>query len=100
MEKYAHITKMENILVQQEQMLQELNRLLDEADSHREEYRNLLEYYYSEQRTQDLEDDAARRIPEDMPRGVLSEDAIFDLIGDCRDTAIRMLETAVQMLKA
>lgn len=99
MEKYEHITKMENIMVQQEETLKDMNQLLDEIDAHREEYRSLIAYYYSEQRSQDCEDDSNHLIPEDMNRGVLSEDGIFDLVGDYRDTAFRMLEIAVQMLK-
>lgn len=99
MEKYTHITQMENILVQHDQKLKEMNRLLDTLDTQREEYRKLLDYYYSEQRSQDLEDDKNHLIPENMSRGVLTEDEIFDLVGDYRDTAIRMIEIGVRMLK-
>lgn len=98
MEKYAHITKMESIMVQQNETLKELNRLLDSLDT--QAYAQLMEYYYSPQRTQDLEDDSNHLIPEDLHRGVLSEDELFDLMGDYRDTAIRMLELAVKMIKA
>ena len=99
MDKYAHITKMENIMVQQNETLKELNQLLDTIDAQREAYRNLLAYYYSEQRSKDLVDDENHLIPENIRRGVLSEDEIFDFIGDYRDTAIRMLEIGVKMLK-
>lgn len=99
MEKYAHITEMENIMVQQNQKLKDMNQLLDSLDAQRESYKALLDYYYSDQRAQDLEDDSNHLIPESLHRGVLSEDEIFDLIGDYRDTAIRMLEIAVRMLK-
>lgn len=99
MEKYEHITKMENIMVEQNKILKEMNQLFDAFDAQHEEYRKLLAYYYSEQRAQDLTDDSNHLIPESMHRGVLSEDEIFDLIGDYRDTAIRMLEIAVKMLK-
>ncbi len=99
MDKYAHITKMETIRVQQDEMLRELNRLLDAMEEHRQEYKDLITYYYSQQREQDLRDDAAHLIPETLSRGVLSEDGIFDLVGDYRDTAIRMLEIGVGMVK-
>ncbi len=99
MEKYTHIAHMEQILVQQEEMLRNMNQLLGSIEQNRDAYRELLNYYYSEQRARDLEDDSAHLIPDEMPRGVLTEDGIFDLVGDYRDTAIRMLETAVQMLK-
>lgn len=99
MEKYAHITKMENIMVQHNETLKELNQLLDSLDAQREDYKKLMDYYYSEQRSQDLDDDSNHLIPENLHRGVLSEDEIYDLIGEYRDTAIRMLEIAVQMIK-
>lgn len=99
MEKYAHITKMEQIMVQQNEALKEINQLLDTLDAQLEAYKQLLTYYYSEQRAQDLKDDSNHLIPKSLHRGVLSEDEIFDLIGEYRDTAIRMLEIAVQMIK-
>ena len=99
MDKYAHITEMENILSSHNELLREMDQLLDALDAKCQEYKSLLEYYYSEQRAQDLEDDAHLLIPDTLHRGVLSEDEIFDLIGDYRDTAMRMLELGVQMLK-
>lgn len=100
MEQYGHIVEMETIRVQQEERLKEMNTLMDQITAGCGEYQALIEYYYSEQRNRDLEDDAKGLIPEDLERGVLSEDGLYDLIGDYRDTAIRMLEVAVQMLKA
>lgn len=100
MEKYVHIEKMETIRVQHQEMLEKANALLDEIDGHHGEYQSLIEYYYSDQRAKDLEDDAQNLIPQTLKRGVLSEDEIFELMGDYRDTAIRMLEIAVRMLKA
>ena len=99
MKKYDHITQMENIMASQEELLQKLNTLLDELEANRQAYKALIDYYYSHQRSQDLEDDANHLIPESMSRGVLSEDEIFDLIGDDRDIAIRMLEIGTKMLK-
>ena len=34
-----------------------------------------------------------------MKRGVLSEDEIYELMGDYRDTAIHMMEVALRMIK-
>ncbi len=99
MEKYEHITKMETIMVDHEEMLKALNQHLDALEARQEDYAALLEYYYSDQRNQDLEDEENHRIPQTLARGVLSEDGIFDLVGDYRDTAIRMMEVALKMLK-
>lgn len=96
---YEHITHMENILNQQKETLSNLEQQLNFVDEHRSDYRALLDYYYSEQRQQDLQDDEAGRIPSDLRRGVLSEDEIYDLLGDYRDTALRMMEIALHMLR-
>lgn len=99
MEKYAHIEKMEDILVSHEDMLQKLGGLLDTLEASQKDYTALIEYYYSDQRNQDLQDEENNLIPKTMRRGVLSEDEIFDLVGDYRDTALRMAEIAIGMLK-
>lgn len=99
MEKYAHIQKMEAIRVAHADMLQKLEEDLDTLAAHQKDYAALMEYYYSDQRNQDLQDEENDLIPKTMRRGVLSEDEIFDLMGDYRDIALRMAEIAIQMLK-
>lgn len=42
----------------------------------------LFDYYGSELWFADLEDDTAGLLPDGLPRGVLSEDAVYNLIGD------------------
>ncbi len=99
MKNYEHISQMENILTQQIQQLNALNHLLDTIDAHKDAYDTLMQYYYSHQRTQDLEDDENHLIPEDLQRGVLSEDGIDDFLFERRNTIMRMLEIAVAMMK-
>ena len=96
---YEHITEMENIMVRQEGTLKKLEAVLSELDAQQEDYEKLLAYYYSDRRNQDLEDEENHRIPEDLHRGVLSEDEIYNLMLDSRDAALHMLETAVKILK-
>lgn len=83
----------------QNEGLKEMNQLLERLDTQRGEYRELIAYYYSEQRNQDLKDDSDHLIPDEIHRGVLSEDEIYDLMGEYRDTAIRMLEIGIRMVK-
>lgn len=99
MENYSHITNMENILVQQTKTLTQLNAFLDCLEAQRKDYTKLVSYYYSEQRAQDLEDDSRHLIPQTLHRGVLSEDEIFDLMGEYRNSALRMMEIALHMMK-
>lgn len=42
----------------------------------------LATYYSSPQWRQDFDDDAAGKIPHDLKRGVLSEDAVYHLLAD------------------
>lgn len=99
MKQYEHITRMETIMNNHKKLLEDLSSMLDRLEAHQSEYRKLIEYYYSDQRNQDLADDETGLIPDDLCRGVLSEDAIFDLIGDQFDTGIRMAELGLNMIK-
>ena len=72
-----------------------LNRVSAELDSYNEsrsrlfelaiEVKELEEYYGSELWKKDFADDEAGLIPNDLKRGVLSEDAIYDLLEEYRD---------------
>lgn len=98
MKDYKHITKYENILNDHLKTIKKLEKWLNKAENL--EYKELIEYYYSDQRDRDLKDDSKGKIPENLPRGVLSEDGIYNMIMDYKDIAFKMLEVATKMLKA
>ena len=100
MESYAQITEMEAVLDAQTEQLARLNTLLDEMDQDAARYQALVDYYYSDQREQNLAEDEAGTLPQDLKRGVLSEDGIWNLMESRYDTALRMMETALAILKA
>jgi len=99
MKNYEHITEMEAILDSHSHRLKELQTLLDELKGSKDDYNRLIEYYYSDLRRQDIEDDQQGLIDQNMKRGVLSEDAIYDLLSDNYQCSIEMLELAVDYLK-
>ncbi len=99
MNQYEHITRMEHILNTHTEKIAALQEALDFIEAHRAEYRDLIEYYYSAQREQDLADDAQGLIPAELHRGVLSEDAIYELMTDSYELGLRMLETAHTIFK-
>lgn len=99
MKTYTHLSAMEAILDSHHRKVQALHALLDELSAQRDDYRRLLDYYYSEQREQDLADDAAGRIDSQLKRGVLSQDAIYDLMATNHACCIQMLELATSYLK-
>lgn len=99
MEKYKKVMEMETILDHHDQLLQNLNQVLDEFEKSQKEYQKLRRYYHSEEFLQDVKRADNGEIPPSVKCGVLSEDAVFDLIGDNLQTAIRMLETATKIIK-
>ncbi len=98
MKKYEHIKQMEDILRKQEQTIANLNVCIDEMHDNMEEYNRLIEYYYSEQRDKDLADDEKGLIPQDLKRGVLSEDEIYNLMVDYQDVVVKLLDLARDIL--
>lgn len=99
MNKYEHISKMEDILNGHQHKVDEIFENLNYIENHKEEYKSLIEYYYSEQRNQDLKDEENNLIPKTLNRGVLSEDAIYNLMTDYYDLSLKMLEVAAEILK-
>ena len=73
----------------------DLSAQLDRMDALREHMIDLFEYYGSEERYEDSEDE----LPGDVPAGVLSEDLVYDEITAIRDAAFHMLELAADILK-
>ena len=69
-------------------------KALDEALSGYEailnEYHRLEDYYGSPEWRADFEADEDGLLPQDLKRGVLSEDAVFDLITEHKKLLIRM----------
>ena len=86
-------------MVRQEKAVRKLEEILKEIDSCQKDYEKLNEYYYSEQRFQDIEDEENHLLPEDLKRGVLSEDEVYNLFLDTREAALHMMEAAVKILR-
>lgn len=63
------------------------------------DYLKLVRYYESRQWMKDLEDDEKGKLPGDLKRGVLSEDAVYDLLTDSREITLRMLKIVEKMLE-
>ncbi len=85
-----------------EALLDEGREVLDRFEDALEAYKKIqdkilvLEEYYGEEWMKDLEDDEAGKIPPDLKRGVLSEDALYDLLTDNRRLLVRMLEVSAE----
>lgn len=90
-----NVKRMEQIFDKQEEILKRLNEVLEELENTQSDYKLLKEYYLSEVFLEDVENEEFKGIK----CGILSEDAVFNLIGDMYETGIRLLETGTAIVK-
>ncbi len=100
MEQIERITKMEQCLDASEKAIRELSKALSAFETVQLQYRQLSDYFGSEQWMQDYEDDEAGKLPRDLKRGVLSEDAVYDLTTENRELLVRMLRLVTAALES
>ena len=65
-----------------------------------EESRTLEQYYLWGEWREDYEADERGELPDDLIRGVLSEDAVYDYISDRQELAKELLRTALAALES
>ena len=80
-------------------LIEKINTILDELEENREDYDKLVEYYYSEQFRKDYDDSNEGKIDSSINQGILTEDAIYDLMGDDYYLALRFLDLANKMIQ-
>lgn len=89
-EQIARIRKMERRLNRASAAVKRLEAALDKWEAVQEDIAALEEYYGSELWKQDFADDEAGLLPADLKRGVLSEDALWDLLTACKELKERL----------
>ena len=88
---YSKIMDIERIKLMEERFdrvldaVKKLSDALEAYESVMDDLNALNDYYGSEEWKQDLADDEAGLLPQDLKRGVLSEDGVWDLLSDNRD---------------
>lgn len=92
-ERIARIEEMEKHLDEASKAIRELSDALTKYEWARDAYYKLQEYYDSELWLRDFEVDEAGELPKDLKRGVLSEDAVYDLITE-HERLLERLEEA------
>ena len=100
MEQIERIEEMERCLDASERAVRELSEALSAFEEVQPQFRKLSDYYGSVQWMQDYEDDEEGKLPLDLKRGVLSEDAVYDLIVDNRELMVRMLRLVTGALES
>ena len=99
MNRIDRIKQMEEYLNASAEAVKKLGEALDRYESVQKQYKNLIDYYGSSAWMKDFEADEKGLLPADLKRGVLSEDAVYDLITDNHELAVRMLKTVVKALE-
>ena len=89
-EQITRIRQMERRLDRALAAVKRLTAALDKWEAVQEDIKELDKYYSSEVWRQDFEDDEAGRLPADLKRGVLSEDAIWNLLSDYKELKARL----------
>lgn len=90
---------MERCLVSASAAVKRLEAALDRYESVQQAIAALDEYYGSDLWRQDLADDEAGLLPENLKRGVLSQDAIWNLLADVRTLTTRLRTLTTQSEK-
>ena len=93
------IRKMENIFDNAQSAVKEIRKAIEKYSSAESDIKALLNYYGSDEWKQDYQLDEEGKLPAELKRGVLSEDGIWNFLGDLREIADEMTETAEIMKK-
>ena len=80
MNQIERITRMEQILNEATEATAALLAALEQYQALKPSIAELEAYYTSGQWMRDYKDDCAGKLPDDLRRGVLSEDAVYDLL--------------------
>ena len=99
MDQIERITHYENALDRLNTALSALDAALEGYEAVQADRRALEEYYTGPLWRADLADDEAGRLPPDLKRGVLSEDAVYDALEEDRAALVRLLRTAAAILE-
>lgn len=98
-EKIERIKRMEGYLNDYAKTLEETKQAMDRLKEHQERYIQLRDYYSSQDYFDDLDLSNQADFPDDLPCGVLSEDAIYDLLDEHFQMGVELLEIATKMIK-
>ncbi|MBQ1478003.1 MAG: DUF4298 domain-containing protein [Erysipelotrichaceae bacterium] len=99
MKQTDRIQQMETYLDECTKVFKEFEKSLKKYEEVQKAYHKLSSYYMSPQWMKDFEADEAGKLPKDLKRGVLSEDAVFDLMDRNQEIVARLLAVAAEDMK-
>lgn len=99
MKQIERIREMEACLDMTAAAVEALSAALDQYEAAQKSYKKLSDYYGSSRWMKDYEADEAGKLPKDLKRGVLSEDAVYDLITENNALRIRMMKLLTRAME-
>ncbi len=99
MNQIENIKHMEQNLDEATAAVKALEEALDKYAAAQKGIQELDAYYGSKEWRKDYDDDAAGRLPQDLKRGVLSEDGIYNLLADNRELFCKMQEMCTEKVR-
>lgn len=97
-ERLKNIQEMEEILNKTEVFTSEAKQFLEKWENLLPEIKKLSDYYYEGGWKDDYDASNRGEIPEGIPHGVLSEDAIYNATGEHYLTAVEFLKTVTKII--
>ena len=98
-ERIGRITEMETALNEAAAAVKIFDEALERFSAAQEAVCRLSAYYGSDEWKADLAADEAGELPRDLPRGVLSEDAAWDVLSETRALLHRRMELSLRMVR-
>jgi len=90
------VTKMENILDELTLIVEKTDQTMNELTDSLKDL-NTLKRYYESQYMKDVMADKRLEIPQDLKRGVLSEDAVYTLLTDLFELSDKMAKLSKEI---
>ena len=98
-DQIERITQMEGRLDRASEALKHLEAALDEYIEAQADLRELAAYLGSDDWCRDFDDDERGLLPQQLKRGVLAEDGIWNVLADARELNVRMLQTVADIMR-
>ncbi|QYA48090.1 DUF4298 domain-containing protein [Nosocomiicoccus ampullae] len=93
------VVRFEEILNRSADLKEEMQEILQKFEENLEDYNALKDYYGSQEYLDDLKVSNTTDEYDDIEQGVLSEDAVFNLIGEMYHLNVDMLEITTKYLR-
>ncbi len=99
MTQIERIVKMEALLDECSAGMEEFESALEKFEATREKLNELSRYYSSPEWMSDFDDSNNGKLPKGLKCGVLSEDAVYNLLSTEHSIALQMMETSLKIMK-